>query len=79
VVAEGEVELVGQRDAPHLRLRYKLLCCVHAQQLPRHSDGVQCDEECVPAPHQQIRDEVDDVEGVVEVSDDLGDRPGQQS
>lgn len=49
MVAEGEVEFVGQTDTPQLCFPYKLLSCIHTKQLTGDADGVQRDEEGVPA------------------------------
>lgn len=49
MVTKRKVVLVRQTDTPKLSLAYKLLCSVHAQQLTRNANGIQGDEESVPA------------------------------
>ena len=48
------------------------------EQLTRHPDGVEEGEEGVPAPGQEVWDLVNEGEGVVPVSDYLGDTPATE-
>lgn len=76
-VREGKVVRVGHFDAPLFRVGHVRLGPEEAQQLTGHAGRVQHYEGGVAQKDEQLRDGVDQVEGVVRVSNDLRHRPGQ--
>jgi hypothetical protein len=48
MVAESEIQFVWHLQAPHLLAGYICLSCIQAEKFTRHTNRVQCNEECVP-------------------------------
>lgn len=76
VVVEREIVLVGEGDRVQARLLHVWQRCIDSQQFSSHSHGIQHNEKGVPCPFDEVRQVIEQAEGVERVADDLCHGPG---